>query len=337
MARQHANIPVFIPGEGCRFQCVFCNQSRISGHSVHPGRDEVISIVERHLKTLPVPECKIEIAFFGGNFTGLPHTRQKILLDTAKSYVTSGKVSGIRLSTRPDYITPEILSWLAQYPVKTIELGIQSLDEEVLMQSGRGHTAKESREAARQVKQAGLGLILQMMTGLPGDTDEKSIMTAKEIIRLGADGTRIYPCLVIRDTPLADAFAKGEYKPCTLEESARLSARLIPVFEEAGVSILRAGLHPSDELISGNALLAGPFHPAFREIAETFIWEELLKEKTHNIPHRKGICLEVAPGREARAAGYKGYNRKWLEAAYGVLRIRQNPNLKGRECNLCDC
>lgn len=224
--RRHFNIPVFIPEEGCRFQCVFCNQRQISGRQTIPTAKDVVAIVEQHLATQPV-DAEKEIAFFGGNFTGLPIERQKQLLEAAYDFYVKGLIRSIRLSTRPDSIDTEKLALLKQYPVKTIELGVQSFSDHVLQKSGRGHTAAQNREAALLVKEAGFELVLQMMTGLPGSSVIDEMNTAHCIISLGATGTRIYPCLVIKGTALEKLFREGKYKPQELWDAARLIAQLI--------------------------------------------------------------------------------------------------------------
>ncbi len=200
MKQRHYNIPIFIPELACPFQCIYCNQQKISGRLKIPTEKEILKSIEDHLATIPTENSEVELAFFGGNFTGIDKSEQMRLLKLVKPYLGNGRISGIRLSTRPDYINDEILEMLKGFGVTTIELGAQSLDDKVLRLSKRGHTAKDTERAANMVLKAGFSLGLQMMIGLPGDTLESAIYTANRIVGLGADNTRIYPTLVIRDT-----------------------------------------------------------------------------------------------------------------------------------------
>jgi len=328
--KRHFNIPVFIPEEGCRFQCVFCNQRHISGRQNIPTGADVIAIVEKHLSTQP-PDAEREIAFFGGNFTGLSFERQAELLQAAFEYYRRGLIRSIRLSTRPDFVNANSLAFLKQFPVKTIELGVQSFSDHVLQKSGRGHTAAQNREAAVLVKESGFELVLQMMTGLPGSTSEDELNTARNIISLGASGTRIYPCLVIRGTALEHLYQKGQYQPQELFAAARQSAALIRLFEEAGVKVLRVGLHPSEGLSEGTSLVAGPFHPAFRQIAETFIFEELFQQIPSHTSRKQHLILNVSPSSLAPAVGFKKYNKNRLLERFGSVRFIPDTQLHARE------
>ena len=233
MKKQHFNIPVFIPELACPFQCIYCNQQKISGRLKIPSPKEIDRIIIDHLNTISKNKSEIELAFFGGNFTGIPVNEQEEYLKLVQPYINSGQISGIRLSTRPDYINNKVLELLKKYNVKTIELGAQSLDDDVLKLSKRGHTAKDTERASEIILKAGFSLGLQMMIGLPGDTLGKSIFTAKKIIELGADNTRIYPALVIKDTKMEKMYAEGKYHPLSLEDAVRWSKELLLIFEKA--------------------------------------------------------------------------------------------------------
>ncbi len=326
---KHFNIPVFIAESGCPFQCVFCDQRKISGNTHIPSVSDVNEIVAKHLDTIDWQHNHVEIAFFGGSFTGLPLLEQEHYLKTATEFVHAGKVKSIRLSTRPDYINHEVISLLSQYPVSAVELGAQSFDDDVLRQSGRGHTAEQTRQASAMLKHAGFSLVLQMMTGLHGDTPEKSMDTASEIINLGAAATRIYPCVVIEGTKLARMYKNHEFSPQTLDEATNLAARLILKFEAADVKILRVGLHPSEELTSATSLIAGPFHPAFREMAESTIWKHLL-EAGLNFSADKHLTIYTAANQTAKAAGYHGKNRKFLEQHFKSVGFKTDIALQNR-------
>jgi len=308
--KKHFNIPVFIPELACPFQCAFCNQRKISGHIAVPDSDEIIKTVNNHLATFPKGDNHVEIGFFGGSFTGLPLLEQENFLKLAKPYLDQGLIQGIRLSTRPDYINKEVLNLLMQYGVTTIELGAQSFDQEVLKQSYRGHTPGQTTESANMVLKQGFDLGLQMMIGLPGDTLEKALMTAKTIIALGATNTRIYPTVVIKDTALHYWYNTGKYKPLSLDEAVEWTKHLLPLFEKTGVKVIRTGLHPSEGLLSGVELVDGPFHPSFKELVLTEIWYDKLKEIKAN--SSKSITIHVPPREINYAIGYQSKNRKRL-------------------------
>ncbi len=333
---RHYNIPIFIPELGCPFQCVFCNQRKISGHQSIPSANDVQRIVEQHLTTINPSGSHVEIAFFGGNFTGLPIADQKTYLQAATKFVEQGVVHAIRLSTRPDYIRKETLDLLKQFPVKTIELGAQSLDDEVLKASGRGHTVKQIEDASQAIKQTGFELVLQMMTGLPSDTPLKSLQTAAKICALGAAATRIYPCLVIEGTRLAELYKSGAYRPQSLLDTVDLLAKLIIEFEKAQVSILRIGLHASEELAKPGSLLAGPYHPALREMAESLIWRSAF-EKEICFDKTGEIRIVTAPSQTAKAAGYKGQNRSWLGQHFSKVRFSSDESLVKRAFHVNYC
>jgi len=316
MKKKHFTIPIFVPELACPNRCVFCNQHSISGCHQQPEPDEVREIILQHLKTIPEKDSHIEIGFFGGSFTGIEPELQALYLDVARSFMSSGRIHGIRLSTRPDYIDADALKLLKSYGVTTIELGAQSLDDEVLKLSGRGHTVRDVEKASALIREAGFKLGLQMMTGLPGDASEKAIETARRIIGLGACCTRIYPTLVIRGTELEKRWRNGDYQPQTLDEAVELTARLLEIFREAGVEVIRVGLHPSEDLLGGNDLLAGPFHPNFRELAETLIWKRKLQSLPELHPAGGSIRIPVPAGELHYATGFASSNRKMLETHF---------------------
>ncbi|HLN53543.1 MAG TPA: radical SAM protein [Lentimicrobium sp.] len=279
---KHYTIPVFVPELACPNRCVFCNQNSISGCLNQPSMEETRQIIEERLRTIPAKEALIEIGFFGGNFTGIEESIQRNYLEIAGRYLREGAIRGIRLSTRPDYIDSDALKLLNEYGVTTIELGAQSLDDEVLKSAGRGHTVRDVEHASQLIRKHGFSLGLQMMTGLPCDTPEKSILTAKKIIELGADNTRIYPTIVVKGTKLAELWQSGLYEPQSLDEAVALTASLLEIFKNAGVKVIRAGLHPSEELLNGGEMLAGPFHPNFRQLAETEVWRRKFTRLTES-------------------------------------------------------
>jgi len=330
---RHVTIPVFIPELACPNQCVFCNQRNISGKQSQPGKEEVLKTIEDHLRTISQGSV-IEIGFFGGNFTGIDRDLQENYLRLVQPYLLNGKIHGIRLSTRPDYIDQEILEFLKHYRVTTVELGAQSLDDEVLVQSGRGHTAGAVEHASRLITGSGLRLGLQMMLGLPGDSLDKALYTARKIISLGAEETRIYPTLVIRDTALELRFRSGDYTPLSLHEAVHQAKEVVKLFEEAGVRILRTGLHPSEGLLNGDNLVAGPFHVSFGELVATALWREkldaLLSKLSEDPQQNGGVCISVPAGQLNAAIGYQGANKKLLQKFYYPLKFVESPALAGR-------
>jgi histone acetyltransferase (RNA polymerase elongator complex component) len=344
----HYTIPVFIPELACPNRCVFCNQQKISGALCQPTTQEVVEAIENRLATIPGGN-DIEIGFFGGNFTGIEPEIQESFLDIAQQYVDNGRVQGIRLSTRPDYIDLATLRLLKKYKVNTIELGAQSLDEEVLGLAGRGHTAEDVKKASRLILGNGFHLGLQMMIGLPGDTLEKSISTARQIVELGAGCTRIYPTLVIKDTELETLYRNGHYKPMTLEDAVSWTKEIVKIFEKGGVKILRIGLHPSEEMLTGDTLLSGPFHVAFGEIVRSSVWGDLLgkelstrrkaRDAESSIPgsvsrkhnRTESLLVEVPIGQLNAAIGHKAVNKKMLLGHYQNVLFKENPELKERD------
>ncbi len=330
-AVKHYTIPVFMPEMACPFRCVFCNQQKISGHTKSPDFEEVTQTIRSHLKTFRPGKKRVEVGFFGGTFTGIPEEIQEGYLQAVQPFLASGQVHGIRLSTRPDYIDQEVLQRLKDYGVTTIELGAQSLDEEVLHLSRRGHTVRQVEEASALIRRFGFHLGLQMMIGLPGDTLEKTLATADKIIALGAYNTRIYPTLVIKGTVLHRWYNAEKYRPLPLPEAVLWSKHLLLKFEQAGVRVIRLGLHPSEGLLTGDELVTGPFHPSFRELVLTEIWHDLLLPLTNEKETGSGFLeLQVPAGKLNYAVGYGGKNKKWLLEHFAEVKFRENPALSGR-------
>ena len=272
-------IPVFVPHLGCPNNCVFCNQNRISGAERPATPQTVTDAVEQAKLVLP-EAVRPQLAFYGGSFTAIPKDEQTALLERAKTYLDEGYLSSIRLSTRPDAIDGEVLRRLKYYGVETVEIGAQSMCDEVLALSGRGHTADDVSEASRMIKTEGFRLILQMMTGLPGDSLERSVLTAERIISLKPDGVRIYPTVIVKDTVLCDQWKAGRYTEHSVEEAVNYCSVLLPMFEQALIPVIRLGLNPTDELSCGTAV-AGAYHPALGELVKSRIMrnkaEELLR------------------------------------------------------------
>ncbi len=330
------NIPIFVPHRGCPFDCVFCNQKRITGESKSVTAEDVKSIIEEHLKTLPKDNRIIEAAFFGGSFTGIPIEEQSSLLSAAQEFIKKGLIDGIRLSTRPDYIDEEILDNLLSHGVTTIELGVQSMDNSVLKAANRGHTKEDVIKATELIKKYPFTLGLQMMTGLPGDTDEKSLCTADEIIALKPAIVRIYPTLTIKDTYLEKMYQNGEYTPQTVEEAANLAKQLLLKFEEADINVIRVGLQSTDEICETGSVVAGPVHSSFREIVESSIYFDIINGALSGKKCARADVY-VNPREISKAVGNKKSNIKRFKSEKNIeIKIRPDENLGKREVR-CTC
>ena len=314
---RHVNIPVFIPHLGCPNQCVFCNQRSISAHQDF-CEESVRGEIEQILSTL-CPEDEAEIAFFGGSFTGIDRGLMCRLLDLAEGYVREGRVRAIRLSTRPDYINEEILSILSRYSVKTIELGLQSMDDAVLLACRRGHTAAQAEMACRAVVNAGFSLVGQMMIGLPGATPESEIETAKRICELGASAVRIYPTVVFYDTPLCEMAQHGLYAPLTVDEAIERTAPVLQLFRARALPCIRVGLCATESLTSPDAVYAGPNHPALGEmILGECLYQKLKEAVLQSNLSGQGILLEVPPRELSATVGQHRRNIEKLQRETGV-------------------
>jgi len=327
MPNKNYTIPIFIPELACPFQCLYCDQRKISGKSGIPNENEVIQIILSHLKTIP-QNAHIELGFFGGNFTGIPKIEQEKYLKLVQPYLDSGTIQNIRCSTRPDYINHEVLQLLKKYRVGTIELGAQSMDDDVLKKSKRGHTVADTLNAAKLIHEYEINLGLQMMIGLPGDTKEKAILAARKIIEVGAENTRIYPTLVIKNTKLEEMYHQGKYYPLTMEEAVDWTAEILEIFEQSKVKVLRIGLHPSEGLLDGSDLIAGPFHPSFRELVLTEIWRKKLSDIKSGAD---SIIITVNPKELNYAVGYNATNKKILLEKFIKVVFKIDANLTKRE------
>lgn len=302
---KHVNVGLFVPHNGCPHQCSFCNQKAISGHREQVTPADVDSAVKIALNN---PDSRGgEIAFFGGSFTAIDRETMVSLLSAAHKYVVDGSFKGIRISTRPDAIDEEICTILKQYGVTAVELGAQSMDNEVLRLNRRGHTAEDVVKASEMLKDFGFELGLQMMTGLYGSSDAESIETAKKIIALKPSTVRIYPTVVLESTPLAELYRSGEYEPQTVESAAELAAELLLMFHEADITVIRTGLH-SGGGVEGE-YIAGAYHPAFKEICESKIYLRRVLEFTEKNKIAKGdIEIHVSPKAISQMTGQKKTN-----------------------------
>ena len=274
---KHYNIPIFISHFGCPNACVFCNQVKINGRETDVTIEDLRNIIDEYLKILPKDSYK-EVAFFGGTFTGISLGKQKEYLEGVKEYLDKGLVQGIRLSTRPDYINKEVLDQLKKYNVTTIELGVQSLDEDVLRKSARYYPIEVVYEASKLIKSYGIDLGIQLMPGLPGSTFETDFETAKKVVEIMPQNARVYPTLIIKDTEMERMYQRGEYEVFTLDEAIKRCRKIISLLELNGINIIRVGLQPSDDLRNGGVAVEGAFHPAFRELVDGEIYFDFLKK-----------------------------------------------------------
>ena len=258
-------IPIFIPFGGCDHQCVFCDQPKITGSSVLPSTKEIEHTIEKYLSTWKRGGRR-EVAFYGGTFTGFPLDIQEDFLKAACKYVEDGRIDALRISTRPDCIDKEIIELLKKYHVGAVELGVQSMVNKVLKLSERGHSGKETVRSVKLLKDAGFKVGIQIMPGLPGDDRDSVITTGRRVRLLKPDFVRIYPTLVIKDTPLHEMMKKGLYKPWELEDMLEVCGELYKIFTRASITMIRIGIQPTKEL--EKALVAGPYHPSFRQLVE---------------------------------------------------------------------
>ncbi len=308
LKNRHGNLAVFVPHIGCPHRCSFCDQRVISGAQKAPTPQEVTALCQSAL--LAAPDRALELAFFGGSFTAIDRGYMCALLEAASAFVGKG-IIGIRLSTRPDAVGEEMLSLLKAYPVTAIELGAQSMNDAVLQKNARGHTAQDVIDASARIRRFGFELGLQMMLGLYGETERDAFDTARALIACRPDTIRIYPVLVLEGTALANRLAGGAYNALTLEEGIRRTARVMELFEAADIRIIRVGLHPSKAL--EEKLVAGPYHPAFRELCEGELMLSRLLAQLERLPQGP-ITIGVDPRDISRMTGQKKRNLKTLSA-----------------------
>ncbi len=306
----HSNISIFVPHKGCPNDCSFCNQRAISGQVVAATPEDVENAVKIAIEYNVEPK-NTEIAFFGGSFTAIERDYMLSLLTAAKHFLELYDFAGIRVSTRPDCINDEVLEILKNYGVTAVELGAQSMDDEVLSANRRGHTADDVRNASRLIKKHGFELGLQMMTGLYKSDFEKDEYTAREIIKIKPDTVRVYPTVVLKNTYLGYLQETGEYVAPNAEETAPFCAKLLQRFEENGIKVIKLGLH-SSETVEGD-MLGGAYHPAFRELCEGHIYLEKILEKLAEKDKNREYVIYVNKKVLSKAKGQQKRNEKALK------------------------
>lgn len=318
---RHVNIPIFIPHMGCPNLCVFCDQRSISGKAEFDA-ESVRREIEEVLATVG-EDCETEIAFFGGSFTGIDRALMCRLLEVAQEYITDGRVHGIRLSTRPDYIDREVLEILSRYGVKHIELGLQSMDDEVLAATKRGHDAACAERACRMVKEYGFSLVGQMMIGLPASDAAKEKATAERLCALGVDAVRIYPTVVFRATELCRMAEDGSYALLSGQEAIERTKIALRVFAERGIPCIRVGLCASETLASSE-VYGGANHSAIGELAMGELYYDLICEKLDKMGDTAGktAVLYVAKGAVSKAIGQKKKNCERILKKYSLKTLK---------------
>ena len=327
-------IPIFVPHLGCPNDCTFCNQKKISGQTKNVKAKDVKNTIEYYLNNFKDDNKYIEVAFFGGSFTGIDVDKQKELLSVAYEYIKNKKIDSIRISTRPDYINKEILKMLKSYGVKTIELGVQSTNDYILNKSKRGHTFEDVKKASKLIRKNGFILGHQMMVGLPESTRQDEINTAKDLIKLKPKIVRIYPVLVIKGTQLEKDYESGEYTPLTVEQAVETAKDLLVLFNKKKINVIRIGLQNTNEITDPNSkesqVVAGPYHPAFRQLVESRLWYDNIaneiKKVNSNVSH---IQIDVNPSDINNAVGHKRINIKKINDTYNTdLKINPNSKIK---------
>lgn len=332
MTKQYT-IPVFVPHLGCPFDCVFCNQRKITGKSTSIKKEEVINTIEEYLSYFD-REVRLEVGFFGGSFTGIDEDIQEDLLAIAYEYKKAGKIDGIRLSTRPDFIDMKVVERLKNYSVDIVELGVQSLTQEVLDSSGRGHTTDVVYRASELLKENNIGLGLQMMVGLPEDSFERSRHTVEEFIRLEPSCVRIYPTLVVKDTYMERLYLNGRYRPLDMNTSIDYVSEYLMMFEYAGINVIRVGLQATENMQLGRDVVAGPFHPSYGQLVESEIYRKLLKFHLDKMDTSSCKAVIYANTRDISSiVGQKSSNRKFLEASYKFdsVEFRKDDSFTGKD------
>ncbi len=319
-----ANISIFVPHNGCPNMCSFCNQFAITSHVYQPSAADVDDAVNIAVNSMG-DRCKdSEIAFFGGSFTAIERSYMIEILSAAYKYICSGTVKGIRVSTRPDAINNDILDVLERYGVTTIELGAQSMNDEVLLANKRGHTCEDVIKASKLIKNRGFALGLQMMTGLYLDDDNGALSTCEQFIALKPDCVRIYPTIVLKDTLLADYFNQKIYSPQTVENAVNLCGQLLKRFNYANIPVIRIGLHTINE----DDYIAGPWHPAFGELCEGQLAYLELKEQIKSCGR---FNVFVHPSKVSKTIGHKRCNILKFEEDSIFISVKADDCLKKYE------
>lgn len=316
-------IPIFVPHLGCPNECTFCNQRKISGQMKNITENDVRDTIDYYLSNFREKDSNIEVAFYGGSFTGIEPELQEKLLAAAYDYIKEKKINSIRISTRPDYIDKTILKRLKKYKVKTIELGVQSTNNYILNRCKRGHTYDDVVKASKLIKRYRFTLGHQMMIGLPESTEQDDIETAKNLIKLKPKMVRIYPVLVIKGTELENEYNKGEYEPLTVSQAVERCKELCYMFGKKKIQVIRIGLQNTETICSptneNSEVVAGPYHETFRQLVEASIYYDTIVDKIKKFNTKvKEVEIIVNPQNVNNVVGYKRENITKLKEMYDV-------------------
>lgn len=327
-------IPIFVPHLGCPNNCTFCNQKKISGQTKMVTAKDVKETIEYYLKHFKDNNKYVEVAFFGGSFTAIEQEKQEELLQAVQPYIQNKKVNTIRVSTRPDAINKTILKMLKKYHVKTIELGVQSMNNYILSRCKRGHSVEDVEKASKLIRWNGFILGHQMMVGLPESTKQDEINTAKDLIKLKPKIVRIYPVLVIKETELAEEYEKGEYTPLTVNQAVERCKDIVALFDKHKIDVIRIGLQNTEEITDpeneASQVLAGPYHPAFRQLVESSMWYDSIVDEIKKI-NTKVIQVKIIANAENinNIIGHKKGNVLKLKEIYDVdVTVEANEKIK---------
>lgn len=333
-AKKQYIIPIFVPHLGCPNDCTFCNQKSISGTQKMPTEDEVRNKIENDLKNFKEENAYIEIAFFGGSFTGIEKELQEKYLSIAEEYIKNKKVDGIRISTRPDYIDKDNIKMLKKYKVKTIELGVQSTNDYILRRCERGHTFEDVKKASKLIRRNRIKLGHQIMVGLPESTKLDELRCAKDIIKLRPKIVRIYPVLVIKGTKLEQEYLSGEYMPLTVGQAVERSKEMLYLFNKHNIEVIRIGLQNTEEITNPDSknsqVVAGPYHPAFGQLVEDSVWYDSITDKIKKINVKvKEVKIKVNFADMNNVIGHKKENIKKIKDIYDVdVMVEADNNIK---------
>ncbi len=314
-------IPIFIPHKGCPNDCVFCNQKKISGELRDVSVEDVDNLIKEYLQFFTNKDKRIEVAFFGGSFTGIEIELQKAYLEIANKYLKIGKIDSIRLSTRPDYINDDILVMLKEYGVGTIELGVQSMRDNILEEAHRGHTALDVINASNKIRQYGIRLGHQIMIGLPKSTIEDEIYTIRECLKLRPSQLRIYPVYVIEDSELYAMYKNNAYKPLSIPEAVKRCKAVIRECQKTNISIIRLGLQSTGEITTSNANIFGPVSDNFAEYVMAELVRDRISEKIKSKKIKDNIIVYVPRKYISVAIGPKKVNKIYFEQKYSIKYI----------------
>jgi histone acetyltransferase (RNA polymerase elongator complex component) len=326
-------VPFFITHQGCPHRCVFCDQEKISGSGgLLPSDDEICGKIAGYARSSGV--TGLEVAFFGGSFTCLPRKDQERLLLALRPLMASGEVRSVRVSTRPDAIDDDGAAFLRAMGVTTVELGVQSMNDQVLELAERGHCAADVVGSVTRLKKERIIVGLQLMPGLPGDTPQMSLASLASVLALKPDFLRIYPTVVIAGTPLFRRYSEGSYHPLTLHEAVVLCKIMLHRALLSGIPVIRMGLQPTTDLARPGAVVAGPFHPAFRQLVEADLCFDLLNRLIpyHN-PGDPPVMVACAPSRVADVVGQRRSNIKRMlnERGVRIAAVQERPTLSTLE------